>query len=463
MCAHRRRLSVVLALLGVCAVLCLPSARDVHAAVPPVSTSQPPSSPPPTVPVPRSWLSVSGSGNGHGVGLSQWGAFGWASRRGWSASQILSFYYGPKVEFSQLSAAELSQPFSVRLGAFDDVSRLVFVAGDPAVPLKSTAVAGSFQTLVFERVAGSMPPRWAVSMSAERACDPLDLTPLVASVGPSEVFVAGSSSVAFPLASLPLVCSADGSLAGYRGRLAVRHGTVGELRLVNVVPLELYLRSVVPAEVPASWAVSAPAAVEAQVVAARSYAMAEGAGRSFSYPVLWPTFYVKDARFSYAKTCDSQACQVYAPAVRRSGVSSPVRLFEFPAVSRLVVASSSRVLRSAATVSGSGSVVSAMFSSSNGGQSRALGVFPSVVDAEDPLSPNPWRAWSRSFDAASLDVLFPTVGRFQSAQVMATDVDGRVLSVRLSGSAGEQLVSGEVFRQRLGLPSSRFSLATATP
>jgi len=33
-----------------------------------------------------------GRGNGHGVGLCQWGAEGLA-RQGWSASQILRFYY----------------------------------------------------------------------------------------------------------------------------------------------------------------------------------------------------------------------------------------------------------------------------------------------------------------------------------------------------------------------------------
>jgi stage II sporulation protein D len=38
-------------------------------------------------------LVVSGRGWGHGVGMVQWGAYGKA-RRGWSASQILAFYYG---------------------------------------------------------------------------------------------------------------------------------------------------------------------------------------------------------------------------------------------------------------------------------------------------------------------------------------------------------------------------------
>ena len=52
--------------------------------------------------IPSHWVSVSTDGNalvftgrgwGHGVGMVQWGAYGKA-RRGWSASDILSFYYG---------------------------------------------------------------------------------------------------------------------------------------------------------------------------------------------------------------------------------------------------------------------------------------------------------------------------------------------------------------------------------
>jgi stage II sporulation protein D len=52
--------------------------------------------------IPSHWVSVStegsalvftGRGWGHGVGMVQWGAYGKA-RRGWSASDILAFYYG---------------------------------------------------------------------------------------------------------------------------------------------------------------------------------------------------------------------------------------------------------------------------------------------------------------------------------------------------------------------------------
>ena len=56
----------------------------------------------------------------------------------------------------------------------------------------------------------------------------------------------------------------------YRGALRVIEGASG-LDAVNVLALEDYLRGVVPSEVPSSWR---PAALEAQAVAARGYALA---------------------------------------------------------------------------------------------------------------------------------------------------------------------------------------------
>ena len=37
---------------------------------------------------------VEGTGNGHGRGMSQWGAYGWAVDQGWNWIQILDHYYG---------------------------------------------------------------------------------------------------------------------------------------------------------------------------------------------------------------------------------------------------------------------------------------------------------------------------------------------------------------------------------
>jgi stage II sporulation protein D len=54
----------------------------------------------------------------------------------------------------------------------------------------------------------------------------------------------------------------------YRGKIRVLVTPLG-LRTINILPLESYLRGVVPAEVPATWPTEA---VKAQAVAARTYA-----------------------------------------------------------------------------------------------------------------------------------------------------------------------------------------------
>jgi stage II sporulation protein D len=89
----------------------------------------------------------------------------------------------------------------------------------------------------------------------------------------------------------------NGSVRPYRGTAAlIKSGTGG--RTVNNVLLEEYVKAVVPAEMPTSWAANA---VRAQAVAARSYAVRL---RTFS-------------RYSGYHICATTACQIYAGRVAR--------------------------------------------------------------------------------------------------------------------------------------------------
>jgi hypothetical protein len=79
------------------------------------------------------------------------------------------------------------------------------------------------------------------------------------------VAVAGPVVVTRTTGLLRLVLP-DAHATDYRGRLVAR--TVGtSLQVHNYVPMESYLRGVVPAEMPSSWA---PAALRAQAIAART-------------------------------------------------------------------------------------------------------------------------------------------------------------------------------------------------
>ncbi len=61
---------------------------------------------------------VEGTGNGHGRGLSQWGAYGWAVEHGWEWEQILDHYYGGTV----MGDIDPNQRIRVRLTDFDGSS-----------------------------------------------------------------------------------------------------------------------------------------------------------------------------------------------------------------------------------------------------------------------------------------------------------------------------------------------------
>ena len=66
---------------------------------------------------------LDGGGNGHGVGLSQWGAYGYAVDHGWTAAQILDHYYGG----TEASSVPLDSTVRVRLTNLDDAQTAVSV------------------------------------------------------------------------------------------------------------------------------------------------------------------------------------------------------------------------------------------------------------------------------------------------------------------------------------------------
>ncbi|MGI9606982.1 MAG: SpoIID/LytB domain-containing protein, partial [Acidimicrobiales bacterium] len=215
----------------------------------------------------------------------------------------------------------------------------------------------------------------------------------------------------------------------YRGELrAVANG--GSQRTVNAVPVESYLRAVVPLEMPALWS---PAAVQSQAVSARSYALAEN-------------------RASYARTCDTISCQVYGGrAVRRNG-----SLFanEHPAADDAIAATAGVVRMR------DGLVARTEFSSSTGGWT-AGGVFPAVEDQGDSIAANPNHDWSITLPVAQIE------GRWSNRQLDRVEVTqrnglggdgGRVWEVTLTFGDEVFTQSGNEFRRAYGLKSDWFTV-----
>ena len=179
----------------------------------------------------------SGHGWGHGLGLSQWGARGYALH-GWTYDRILARYY----QGTTLGPAP--------------VSRVRVLLAEGAKSLKLSSTGG-----------------WAVVDADGEAHD---LDPGAVTLGPAlRVTTSGAADPAElppPLSFVPRGTPLQLAGRAYRGSIQVTKTPKGKLQAVNVVGLEDYLRGVVPSEMPSTWPAEA---LKAQAVAARSYALAQ--------------------------------------------------------------------------------------------------------------------------------------------------------------------------------------------
>ena len=177
---------------------------------------------------------VSGRGYGHGVGMSQYGAYGQALA-GRSYDRILAHYY-TGTELGKAGRKEV---------------RVLLAEGRRAVTISSSL------------------PFFAVD--ATGATYRLPKGPLTVRPDLSIPSEAGLAPATQPLVFRPAKKASlalDGRL--FRGKLELVP-QAGFLRVVNVVALERYIQGVVAGEMPYSWPAEA---LKSQAVAARSYALA---------------------------------------------------------------------------------------------------------------------------------------------------------------------------------------------
>ncbi len=183
----------------------------------------------------------SGRGWGHGVGMSQWGAYGYA-KRGVTYDTILShFYPGTK-----LAPAPVARVRALLI----EQARSIVVSSPSAFGVRDGA--GALHLLA----AGN----YRLDAGLVLAIDP-DKPP-EALPGPL-TFLPGSS---------PLWLAHP-----FRGTLVVTAAGTN-LSVVNSVPVEAYVRGVVSSEMPRDWPLEA---VKAQAVAARSFALSHLRGGAF--------------------------------------------------------------------------------------------------------------------------------------------------------------------------------------
>jgi SpoIID/LytB domain protein len=363
-------------------------------------------------------LTVYGKGYGHGRGMSQYGAQGHALA-GRTYTQILDFYY-PGTTTATIPSANRT----IR----------VHITADTSPGLKVRAVSGLRVQDLGTNAEFTLPVATAYTHWELRPYGDTrtQLYRYSTSAG-WQLYRSMAGMAQFEGPPVTRLVLPSGSEVPYRGtlRTADRAGT--DLDTINILSMDYYLRGVVPKESPSSWR---PAALQAQAVAARTYA------------------YSKRTTSRDYDLCDTTACQVYG------GYGA-----EVTSTSNAVVATGN-VIRTYG-----GTPILAEFSSSNGGYT-APGDKPYLTAKADPYDAYPGNGnananWSVSLNRATTEAKFG-VGTLKAIIIGQRNGystwGGRVVSAEIRGTTATRTYTGDQLRFLLGLKSTwiRFDTSAIT-
>ncbi|MBK5111652.1 MAG: SpoIID/LytB domain-containing protein [Thermoleophilia bacterium] len=331
---------------------------------------------------------VKGGGFGHGVGMSQWGAYG-MSKKGFSATRIIRHYYrGTRV-------SKLKKARSVR----------VLIDVSPSAVRFSGIGRACGRKLSASRTYGARLKRGSVILMRNDG-------KTLANCG-SRLQSESGGRVSFH------------GFGAYRGGVKVvpTREPRGSLNLINVVPINAYVKGVIANEVISSWPIES---LKAQAIAARSFALASGIdGNGFD---LYP-----DTR-----------SQVYG------GIPS-----ETARTNRAAKMTSSRV----ATYRNR--VAQTFFFDTSGGRTEnvenvwfgePVPYLKSVKDPYDSISP--MHRWTYRFSSSKINSRLSSYlkGGLKRVKVTRRGQSPRVIWARLYGTRGNTAIRGDSLQFALGLP-----------
>jgi peptidoglycan hydrolase-like amidase len=370
-------------------------------------------------------FSFVGAGNGHGVGLSQWGAFGRAAA-GQNVVQIVAAYYPGatgtaratttiRVHIGDMASTTLTQFGGTMVGAANGVTPII--------------AAGPGQAMTLSRLGGNV---------------------IAAVAGGATVNLGPTGYVGFEQGT-PMLVGATGHR--YRwGRLVIRPNSSGGLQLVlDQLTIDRWTYGI--AEVPASWPM---AALQAQAIAARTY----GAYRQ-AHP--------HNGNYDVDQTTSDGVYTGYD----REGSTYGSRWIQ-------AVDSTSNLI-----LTYGGVPIQAFYSASNGGYSETsayvfVAALPYLQAHADPLDlnpANPASSWSRTYTGAELGAWLRAARQPDVGDVVAIDLlggsgaSGRVDKAlfRVFGTTGASfVVTGDQLRAAInagapaarGLMSTKFSISS---
>lgn len=382
---------------------------------------------------------VVGAGYGHGVGMSQWGAYGMA-KAGFDASGIVTHYFtGTTVTpvqddmdarvnlLYQVGSAKVrTEPLDPTGGAIEVTVGGTAVLGGPADEFR---FATDGATVTVKKVTGGVSTdvgaadlvtvRWAGTRA-----------PGTATGGPTLLDVAGPST------------SLDSSGHRYRyGSLEISPVSTSSGTRINVVNLvrihEEYLYGI--SEVSSSWPA---AALQAQVLAARSYALSKvsrGVRQGCACHMDDGGGPYSDQTFTGVAKATAAMGDKWVEAVNATLASDTTGL----------------------AILFEGKPISAFYSASSGGATQSAkevwgGGLPYVVSVPDPymqVDANPYRSWTVDVPQSQMAKVFG-VGVVTKVEITDRLSSGAIKTVSATAGDGSVVTrSGGQFQSALGLKS----------
>jgi SpoIID/LytB domain protein len=338
---------------------------------------------------------IRGAGFGHGIGMSQYGAYGYALE-GANFEGILAHYY----KGTRMTTAP-TRPV-----------RVLLQPNDPYIRVQGATAIGERQ-LRADRTYIARDRGGSVSVT-------LPSGKRVASVGNGAQFTGPG-----PLRLLgPALNTVTSGL--YRGAIELRTEGAG-ITAINELDLDSYVRGVVAGEMPSSWPLEA---LKVQAVAARTYALAtrKSTGLFDQYP---------DTRSQVYRGVTGEA--VTSDAAVRATAGRILTYDGVPAVTYYF--------------STSGGHTENVEFSFVGALSK-----PWLVGVPDPYDTrSPYHRWQVKTSATSLDAALGAPGKFKSVKVLQRGVSPRVVRARVIGTKGSVELTGPTIRARLGLRDTWFT------
>ncbi len=350
-------------------------------------------------------LYIRGGGAGHGIGMSQYGAYGYALH-GLSYPAILAHYY-TGTALGQVNPARTVRVLLATGGASFTGATAGGGASGPTVP--ALHATGTY-------------------------------TVTLAAGGLLQILTAAGTPVGGPVAP-PLTVTGPAplripGLGTYRGSLQFRPDGRGGVETIDAVGLDDYLRGVVAGEMPSSWAAQA---LDAQAVAARTYAITTTIGAT-----------------GYDLYSDTRS-QMYG------GVHA-----ETAATDSAVVATSGQVVtyggRPVVTYffTSSGGYTENIENVWAGSAPEPW--LTGVPDPYDAAGNDPYHRWSQQLSLAEAAAKLGSLvrGNLLGIAVTAHGASPRILAATVVGTRGASAVTGPALQASFGLASTNAAFVTVS-